>query len=151
MKNNIKRILVLGFILICSLQVSAQNSDDHREKIKTLKTAHITEGLNLSPKDAEKFWPIYNDFETKRRALYRKERADIEDLECISEEKASAMLSEYVDLEREDYLLKKKFFADLRNIFTAKQIIKLKKVEDEFNRQLIKEYRERHSVAHPNE
>ena len=55
------------------------------------------------------------------------------------------MLQEYVNIEREDYLLQKKFFSDLRSIFTAKQIIQLKKVEDEFNRKLIKEYGERHS------
>lgn len=149
MKINMKKILILSFILLCSLQLSAQNKDNHREKIKALKTAHITEGINLSAQEAQKFWPIYNDFEEKRRALYKKERADIENLECISEERATAMLKEYVELEREDYLLKKKFFTDLRGIFSAKKVIQLKKVEDEFNRQLIKEYRERHSVSHP--
>lgn len=145
MKIDMKKILCICFVLLGSLQITAQEKEDHRERIKALKTAFITEGLNLSPKDAEKFWPIYNDFNEKRRRLYKKEHADLGELECISEEKAENMLKEYVDIEREDYLLKKKFFSDLRTIFTAKKIIQLKKIEDDFNRKLIKEYRERHS------
>ena len=140
-----KNLLLICFLLFTGLHLSAQDKDGHRERIKALKTAYITEGLSLSSKDAQKFWPIYNEFEEKRRNLYRREHADIDDLQCISEEKAENMLQEYVNIEREDYLLQKKFFSDLRTIFTAKQIIQLKKVEDEFNRKLFKEYRERHS------
>ena len=140
-----KKIIFICFVLLSSLQVTAQENEEHRERIKALKTAFITEGLNLSPRDAEKFWPVYNDFSEKRRALYKKEHADLGEMECISEEKAESMLQEYVNIEREDYLLKKKFFSDLRTIFSAKQIIQLKKIEDDFNRKLIKEYRERHS------
>lgn len=144
-----KRILFLCFLFLSSAPLVAQEKDEHRAQIKALKTAFITEGMNLSPQEAEKFWPIYNAFNEKRRALYRKERADMGDLECISEEKAAGMLQEFVQIEREDYLLKKKFFSDLRTIFTAKQIIQLKKIEDDFNRKLIKEYRERHSRDNP--
>lgn len=140
-----KKILFVCFVLFGSFHTIAQERDEHRERIKALKTAYITEGLNLSPNDAEKFWPIYNDFNEKRRKLYRKEHAELGDLECISEEKAENMVQEYVNIEREDYLLKKKFYSDLRTIFSSKKIIQLKKVEDEFNRKLIREYRERHS------
>lgn len=147
MKIDMKKSLFIFFLLIGSLTLSAQDRDEHREKIRALKTAYITEGLNLSAKDAQKFWPIYNAFEEKRRKLYRREHREISDLQCISEEKAESMLQEYINIEREDYLLQKEFFADLRTIFSAKQIIQLKKVEDDFNRKLIKEYRERHNKS----
>lgn len=138
-----KNILLLIFALFGVFQLAAQDKENHRERIKALKTAHITEGLQLSSEEAQKFWPIYNDFEKKRRALYKKEHADIGNLECITEENADSMLTEYVALEKEDYLLKKKFYSELKIIFSAKKIIQLKKVEDEFNKKLIKEYRER--------
>lgn len=128
--------LALGF------QASAQDRDEHREKIKALKTAYITEGLNLTPREAQQFWPIYNEFEKKRRQLYRQERAEVE-IECLSEEKANSKLEEYVELEREDYLLKKKYYNDLRKIFTARRIMELNKVEDDFNRKMMREYRAR--------
>lgn len=145
-----KNLILITFILIGSLQGIAQEKKNHREKIKSLKTAHITEGLNLTSEEAEKFWPIYNEFEKEKRKLYRKEHADIENLECISETKANAMLSEYVEIEKSDYLLQRKFYQDLKEIFPAKKIIQLKKVEDEFNKKLWKEYRERQSSKSSN-
>ncbi len=140
-----KKIFLLGFILLSSLQMLAQDKEDRREQIKALKTAYITEGLNLTPQEAQKFWPVYNKFEEQRRALHKKEHADIQAIECITEERANEMVQEYVQIEKEDYLLKKKFFEELRTMFSAKRIIQLKKTEDDFNRKLLKEYRERHS------
>ena len=140
-----RKIFFLLLLLVGSLQGLAQEYDEHREQIKALKTAYITKGLALTPEEAEKFWPIYNEFEQKRRELYKRERRDIGDVNCISEAHAEKMLAEYLEIEKKDYLLQKKFFADLRKFFSAHRIIELKKVEDEFTRKLFKEYRERHA------
>lgn len=141
-KIKMKKLLFIT-LLLCSFIGTAQDKDAHREKIKALKTAYITEGMNFSPKEAQQFWPIYNDFQEKRITLYRRERADIENLECMSEEDANKKLQEYVDIEKEDYLLTKKYFEDLKKIFSAKKIMQLKKIEEDFNRKLMREYRAR--------
>ncbi|WP_189604986.1 hypothetical protein [Salinimicrobium marinum] len=140
-----KKLFLLGFVLLSSLQMLAQDKESRREQIKALKTAYITEGLNLTPEEAQKFWPVYNKFDEQRRTLHKRERADIQAIECITEERANEMVEEYVQIEKEDYLLKKKFFEELRTMFSAKRIIQLKKTEDAFNRKLLKEYRERHA------
>lgn len=143
MTIKMKKILFMFLFLSTSFVTTAQDRDGHREKIKALKTAYITEGLNLTAKEAQKFWPIYNEYDEKRRNLYRKERAKIENIECITEDKASSYLEEYVEIEREDYLLKKQYYNDLKKIFTAHRIMQLKKVEDEFNHKMMREYRAR--------
>lgn len=139
-----KIILVFSFILFSSFPLMAQH-EEHRERIKALKTAYITEGLQLSSEEAQKFWPIYNEFTEKKHELYRAEDEDIGRVECISEEKANEMLQKFVHLEHEDYLLKKQFYKDLKELFSAKRIILLKKIENEFKHKMIREYRERHS------
>lgn len=138
-----KNFVFMIFFLFTSFYMAAQDKSEHREKIKALKTAYITEGLNLTAKEAQQFWPIYNEFDEKRRALYRKERAEVQNAECMTEEKAQAQLEEYVEIEREDYLLKKKYFNDLKKIFSARRIMQLKKIEDEFNEKMMREYRAR--------
>lgn len=140
-----KNFLFIVFFLFTSFYMGAQDRSEHREKIKALKTAYITEGLNLTAKEAQQFWPIYNEFDEKRRNLYRRERAEVQNIECMSEEKAESQLDEYVEIEREDYLLKKKYYNDLKKIFTAQRIMQLKKVEDEFNQKMMREYRARHA------
>lgn len=125
------------------LQAQSEDREAHREKIKALKTAYITQELNFSTKVAEKFWPIYNEYETKKKELHRREHVnmDLSRPECISEDQANGMLQEYLDVEKEEYLIKKELFRELKEIMSAQDIIKLHKLEDEFHKKLIKEYR----------
>ncbi|MGY5848444.1 hypothetical protein ACW6QP_13625 [Salegentibacter sp. HM20] len=142
MKNILLIILMFaGF----SFQALAQDTDKQkqREKIKALKVAFITQELNLSNKTAQQFWPIYNAYEEKKRELHRREHIDLGSIECINEREANEMLAEYVQVEREEYIIKKQLFEDLRKIISAQDIIKLHKLEDEFHKKLIREYRAR--------
>ncbi|WP_289024057.1 hypothetical protein [uncultured Salegentibacter sp.] len=135
-------IILLMFSGLWQMQ-SQDKHDNHREKIKELKTAFLTQELNLDKNKAQKFWPIYNEYESKLHQLRKREHRDLPNLECITEDDAENMLEEYVTIEKQDYVLKEKLFKDLREIMSAQEIIKLHKLEDEFHKKLIKEYRAR--------
>lgn len=66
--------------LICTLSFSllAQESDPTQEadgsRIEALKIAYITKKLNLSPDEAQKFWPIYNKYANEMREVRRDQR-----------------------------------------------------------------------------
>ncbi|WP_340154759.1 hypothetical protein [uncultured Winogradskyella sp.] len=62
-----KTIFTVLLTLFVTTSIFAQRPD--REKIKTLKIAHITEQLDLSKSEAEKFWPIYNANEEAKDKL----------------------------------------------------------------------------------
>ena len=49
-------------LLFLSLNVVAQKN---RERIKALKVSFITERLDLTEKEAQKFWAVYNEYENK--------------------------------------------------------------------------------------
>ncbi|MBO2545577.1 hypothetical protein ACWBC2_15400 [Salegentibacter agarivorans] len=140
MKNLL--IILLMFSGLWEMQ-SQDRSESHREKIKELKTAFFTQELNLDKQKAQKFWPIYNEYESELHELRKREHRDLPNLECISEDEAEEMLKEYVIIERQDYVLKEKLFKDLKEIMSSQEIIKLHKLEDEFHKKLIKEYRSR--------
>jgi len=74
MKTTINKTgYLFSLIMIMSLIVSplmAQENDDTRgqrghdvryERLKSMKVAYITQELNLTPAEAEKFWPVYNE------------------------------------------------------------------------------------------
>lgn len=139
-----KKLFIILLIFSGFWQLQAQNDrDQHRERIKALKTAYITQELNLSKDMAQKFWPIYNRYEEQKRELHRREHdeIDLSSPECIDEAQANSMLQEYLRVEQEEYVIKKQLFDDLREIISAQDIIKLHKLEDEFHKKLIKEYR----------
>jgi hypothetical protein len=118
-----------------------------RDKIKALKTAFITTELSLTSQEAEKFWPIYNAFEDKQFELRHEKmksymkRMDA-DLETMSEKEAANLLTQMENVEEETHQLRKKLVADLKNVISSHKIIKLKKAEEDFNRNLLKQFRE---------
>ena len=145
-----KKIILLLSFLFVALGVNAQmtSKEDHRERIKTMKIAYFTQELNMNPQTAQKFWPIYNAYECLRMDLHRREDVDmdLDNIDNISEAQAEEMLKEYLTVEKEEYEIKKELFSDLKKFFSAKEIIKLHKIESDFNKKLIREYRARKSA-----
>ena len=132
------------FLFVFTLQ--AQESNDkqqHRERIKAMKVAYITQELNMDAKLAEKFWPIYNQYECSKTDLHKKEHFQSENIENITEAEAEKILTEFVNIEKEEYSVKKELYANLKEIMSAKEIVKLHQLESNFNKKLIKEYHAR--------
>lgn len=147
-----KKIILFCSIFLAAFTSQAQNSEreEHRERIKSMKVAFFTQELNMGPELAQKFWPVYNSYECLRRDLHKREDIDMDlkKIEGLSEAEAEKMLKEYLEVEKEEYELKKGFFSDLRKILSAKEIIKLHKIESDFNRKLMREYRARKAAAY---
>jgi hypothetical protein len=53
-----KRCLLFTILVSAVLFASAQNGN----RLKALEIAYITNKLNLSPEEAQRFWPIYNNY-----------------------------------------------------------------------------------------
>src|SRR4249919_3559348 len=53
-----KRFLLFACLLMIGIKMQAQNGN----RLEALKIAYITNKLNLSPEEAQKFWPIYNQY-----------------------------------------------------------------------------------------
>lgn len=140
-----KKLVTIFILLFTTLSSFAQSEEDdrnaQRERIKALKVAYFTQELNLNEKLAEKFWPIYNAYENDRRELHEREHVDLKNVECYNEDEANKLLEEFLTIESEEYKIKKQLFKDLKEIISAKEIIRLHKLEDEFHKKLIKEYR----------
>jgi hypothetical protein len=142
--------ILMPILLLISFFSFSQNFKDKKEKIKALKVAYITVELNLTSDEAEKFWPIYNMHDDKQYTLRHKKMQSIlnktEDggLNEMTDKEATTLVNQMGAINEEIYMIKKKFINDLQTVISAKKIIKLKKVEDEFNRKLLKQFRGKH-------
>ena len=144
MKTN--KILLIIILRISMHSFAQSQMEEKKEQIKTLKVGFITNELALTTDEAAKFWPIYNAFDDKQFEIRHqkmkvfKQRMDA-DLEKMSEKEASALLSQMENTEEELYQMRKKFVANLKGVLPSVKIIKLKKAEDNFNRKLLQQYR----------
>lgn len=143
---------LLKFILLLmlsgfysNLALSQDELEGRLEKFKSRKIAFITEQLKLTPKEAEVFWPVYNEFDDKRQQI------NIERLKLakhynnlgstISEKEASEMADKYVDLQKQDALLTEEYNKKFKAVLPATKVLKLYQAEVQFKRELLKSLR----------
>lgn len=65
-----KTVLILAIFFSGFTTLHAQDDNDPRgEKIRALKIAFITQKLNLTADEAQKFWPVYNQYDQEVRGV----------------------------------------------------------------------------------
>ena len=146
--NNILSLLIV-FISVNAMAQDGPFIRKKKEQIKALKVAFITDELSLTPDEATKFWPLFNAFEDKQQEIKKLklkgylDRMDDDSFDKLSEKEATTMLAQMESSEDELYQAKKKFVASLKGIISPIKILKLKKAEENFNRKLLQQYRDR--------
>lgn len=143
-----KQILTLCLLFFCASIAIAQDRGNH-DQIHALKIAHLSSELNLTAKEAEKFWPLYTVYSEKMHALRNNPMAryikntDMETIEKLQEKEASEALRKIINYESDYFSLRTNFLEDVQKVLSAKKIIQLNKAEDDFNRKLLKQYRDK--------
>jgi Spy/CpxP family protein refolding chaperone len=141
-----KKYLLTLVITLVSFVAIAQGRPDRGEQVKSLKVAFITKELELTSAEAAKFWPIYNAYEEKQRELRRNRMAGFVkrgESEKMTDKEAAAVLARMEKSEDELYDLRKKFMANLKTAISPIKIVKLRQAEEDFNRDLLRQYRQK--------
>jgi Spy/CpxP family protein refolding chaperone len=149
---NIKTNILL-LLLLTSFSFYAQGGKmkDKKEQIKVLKVSFLTTKLDLTTREAEKFWAIYNTFDDKQFEIrYQKMRAfknrmNDSAIDQMSDKEANVLLTQMESADEELYLLRKQFTDNLKVVLPTVKIIKLRKSEEDFNRKLLHQYRDNSS------
>jgi len=135
-------------ILLVALLFTSTVYSQGGDRIKAFKTAHITNALDLTSAEAEKFWPVYNAHEEKMMALRRKERREIfqivkGDMDGLTEKEANDLIEKGIQFKTTELQYFKDLVQNLRGVIPSKKILRLRKAEEEFKRILLERMRNR--------
>ncbi len=144
--NTMKKYLLLIVLLsVCIFNAEAQNKN--RNRIKTLKVSFISNAIELTSKEAEKFWPIYNLYDSEIKQLKSQlERDNFNNLDAIdsmSDKKANELIYHILNTENKIATLRKQLVEKLTSVISSKKILKLQKAERDFNRRMLHEFGKR--------
>jgi len=137
----------LIFILLISTGLIAQRPN--HDKIKAYKTAHITEQLNLTSSEAEKFWPIYNKYDKEFESLRKKERSEIFSkiknggLDALSDKEANALIDKFMEIKSNELQYRLEMIEELRKVLPPVKVIKLNRAEESFKKLLLERLKNR--------
>lgn len=131
-----KKLLLIITILNSFLAAQAQqpnradrgdNRNTDLKKIQTMEMAFITKELNLSPDEAQKFWPIYNQYRNELRNIATERSQGGDRLE-----KQQKVLD-----------IRKKYRDDFTKVMTQDRANKVFGAEDEFKSLVRREFQKR--------
>ena len=112
------------------------------EKIEAMKVAFITKMLKLTPEEAQKFWPVFDQYEQEKRELRKSTLGSIKELKDdgdFTAAEAETAISQYVLFKTKELDLLKKYITLFRNILPAQKVAKLISAEDRFKKMLAKQ------------
>ncbi|HJW28165.1 MAG TPA: hypothetical protein VJ508_02830 [Saprospiraceae bacterium] len=115
-------------------------SPEGRQRIEAQRIAFITQRLRLTPDEATKFWPLYNEYRDALKDM--RDEFERPDLETMSDDDASALIEKHLQMEQKRLDLKRNLFTRLRTVITPRKIILLRIAENEFNRELLRKAQE---------
>ncbi len=138
-----KHILIITLYLIGYVAIA----QTPKERIKTLKTAYITKEIDLTNKEAKKFWPIYEvydqELEENRRKLARKILEQSESIDQMNEKESDQLIEDYLKIEKALYTAQENLIKNLKGVMSSKRIAKLLIAERTFNKRMLQRFRGR--------
>ncbi len=137
MRSSFKYILVLVLAVFATKMSYAQPGK--QDKIEALKVSFITEKVNLTPNEAQSFFPLYNEYNDKikfARKNFRQQYASVNDFK--SDKEAEEYLNAELKLRQTEVDLQKEYFDKFKKILGAKKTGLLRKAEEEFKKEIIK-------------
>jgi hypothetical protein len=138
MKNlKLKIFAVLMFIVFNSTYAQRPNQNFDQEKLEAARVAFITNRLDLKPEQAEKFWPLFNQYnETRTQLMNEISSINRNSTTEANQSKAREMIRERLALQQKLLDLEKVFMENITKVIQPSQALKLGGVNREFTKQV---------------
>lgn len=119
-----------------------------REKIEAARIGMITNKLGLSPEQAEKFWPIYREFSTRKMDMRNEFRLEQERVKpgIATEEDQKKLVDLGLNLKQKELDLERNYSGRLLKVISPEQMLNLKGAERDFQRMIIHQIQQKRNM-----
>ena len=147
MNRTMKKLFFI-FSLLFSLSISSflfAQSEEQIKRFEEEKVAFFNRELQLTDSEAEKFWPIYNDFYNRKMRIGEDEKNLLRYFEKnrdnINDQEISDLLAKYIDINDRKNQLEKEYHNEFKKILPDKKVMMLYVVDRQFRMHLIRQIR----------
>jgi len=118
-----------------------------------LKIAFLTDKLNLTPEEAQQFWPVYNQYNDKVQELRKKRRLDGKDvkqnLDDLSDKEIEQSIENDLTYRQKELDLQKEYNAKFKAVLPIKKVAKLYNAEEQFKMVLLNKLKDKRTPPEP--
>ncbi len=137
-----------GNVIGESFEVRMEGSfESRRDRLKSQKIAFFSNNIGLTSQEAERFWPVYNEYTDKIENLKVKQRKVLQQLaefEYMENEKdVQAMLDSFLGAYAEENGLLQEYYKKFSAILPPRKVARLYQTEEQFKQILLRSIRGR--------
>ncbi|MBK9276294.1 MAG: hypothetical protein IPM49_17385 [Flavobacteriales bacterium] len=151
MTRHLLRTLVLGLTLGTVLLACAQEDDlpiapERLQEVKAQRSAYLTQKMDLSPEESQRFWPVYNQYDKELETLRRERREGHRALRTdadLTDAEAAGHIDRELASQQKELDLRKRYSGEFIKLIGARKTLELHRAERDFNRELLRRMRER--------
>ncbi|MCD4770092.1 MAG: hypothetical protein K8R35_08000 [Bacteroidales bacterium] len=146
-----QRLIVTIITIVLGTPLFSQA--DRIDRIEAEKIAFFTKRLDLSSEEAQKFWPVYNDFSSRkdnivkeRNELMRDLRQNIDNLSDKEVEESGDKLISFII---EDAELTRIYHEKFKEVLPPAKVVRIYSTEIQFRTMLLNRLRQRREQQAP--
>lgn len=137
------RLLSLAALLLLASAAHAQSGGGRKGQrlgqLENAKIAFITTRISLTQDQAQKFWPLYNEFSDRRRELNRSGRLLRRDVtESMTDQQLRDNFTQAFSMRQQELNLEKEYFDKFQKAISLRQVAQLFQAERDFTKEVIK-------------
>ncbi len=110
-------------------------------RVQAVKVSYLSDRLSLTPDQAEKFWPIYNQCSGERRTL-RQHYGSSSVRTAQDPEEAMRQIDENIEYKQQELVLQKRCNEAYLKVLSPQQVASLMTAERDFRAMLLKKIKE---------
>ena len=135
-----KNLVILLFVLFTGFSFS--QSEGKGDKIESMKIAFLTNKLNLTAKEAQLFWPLYNEYNQKMEVLRKAKKSEYDEIKSKngtpSDKEIAAYMEEVFLTKQKELDLQKEYYYKYIKILPMKKVAQLYQAENQFKKELLR-------------
>jgi hypothetical protein len=137
-KKAFKIVLLFAWVFLFAPKAFSQG-----EKVEAIRAEFIKKRVEMSVSESEKFWPVYNEYTDKIRALRRNVRQSFKKApDNITEKEAEDLYQLDIKSKQAEADVHKQYSDKIKGIIGIKKLALLRKAEEEFKEVLVKSAKE---------
>ena len=138
--KQLKKYIYIIVFCVTAITAIAQPTTK-RDKIEALRVSFISSKVSLTNPEAQLFWPLYNEYNDKADFLkksFRQQYVKEVDFNALTDKEAEAYLNAEITLKQKEFELSKEYYGKFKKIISAKKITLIRRAEEDFKKELIK-------------
>ncbi len=133
--------MVAALLLAVAPAAQAQGGRNGQRlaQIENAKIAFITNRIALTQDEAQRFWPLYNEFAGRRRELNRSGRLLRRDMaDTMNDQQIRDNFNQSFAVRHQELNLEKDYFERFQKVISLRQVAQLFLAERDFTKEVIK-------------